>query len=827
MYKNSIIPIRIFIALLLLVSITNASRLIVLKEVKGRNSKHIIYRIKKRISSRKLLRKLKVDEDSMIKILKEDNKKLVTLGPFPNNKKFALIYFEIKKLFPNAIAISSLPVNKPKIENVAKKELLYENVEIKKDSNDWILWIAIFALAITGILALFFSSLQLSKITKQHKIMRKRQEEMERKQHELFSNMGENIYSMSKEVIENTQKVISNIGDEVAQELKQVVETESKILYTANNLLEFLQIKAKKIKVEHKQFKINNMLDDIVGSFVEKYPHMDFELVLDIEHQIPIYVIGDFTNSVTILRNLIEHQFSVMKQGELVVSISLSKEYQDGLALHIKITPYGIINDTVDAKDYFLPELISNESENSRIGLFVAYELVHLLNGNITVHNLEGGGVEVELYIPIEETKDKKQKYQLPDKRYMQKSIYIVNRHYHASLAQQNLFTYFKYKVTVDSAEHFLDNKPNLSDYDIVLIDDELIYQGFDRYIQMLRDKYNIKIVSLLNILKKDKINPYSINVDKKEKKPFTQEHVLELIKSLYNNNNNIETNIDTTKEYFQRNFIADVTELPFITVENLASFAGIKVLIVEDNEINQKMITAVLNRAGILTDIASNGEEAIEIIKDKGINYYDLVLMDINMPIMDGFIATKRIREMEGSEKLPIVSLSALVLDHEIERMKECGMDAFIPKPINIGKLYKIFEIFIVKQKNKKQHIKANELKIANIDGLDIKRGLSNSNGNIILYKEILKEFLEVYGSSDNAMTTLYKQEKFDAIKQLSLDIMGITGTIGANELYRTINEIYKLFLYNKLSLLPMFLKEYSRELKKVEKGIKQFLST
>jgi len=820
MYKILLTSIRTFIILLLLSGIIDAGRLIILEEIDNQDSKTILQNIKTKISSNELLKKFKLTEDKILKISTDDKNRLVILGPLPDNKKFALIYFEIKKIFPNAIAISSLAINEPKI----KKEIIYKDIEIQKDnSEDWLLWIALFALAITGILALFFSSLQLNKITKQHKVMLRRQKEMERKQHELFSNMGKNIYSMSKEVIENTQKVISNIGEKVPKELKQVVDTENKILYTANNLLEFLQIKAKKIKIEHKKFKINNMLDDIVGSFVDKYPNMDLELILDIEHQVPIYAIGDFTNSVTILRNLIEHQFSVIQKGELVVSIFLYKEYQDGLALQIKITPYGVINDTVDAKDYFLPDLISNESENSsRIGLFVAYELIHLLNGDIIVTNLKDGGVGIELYIPIELTKDEKQKYKLPSRKYMYKSIYIVNKHYYASLAQKNLFSYFKYKVTIDSAENFLDNKPNLSDYDIVLIDNDLIYHGFDTYVQMLKDKYDVKMVNLLNILKGDKLNPYSINFDKRVKKPLTQEHVLQLIKSLYSDDTNIQSDEEHTNQKFKRDFIADIAELPFITVEDLADFSNTKVLIVE----NQKMITTVLNRAGILTDIASNGEEAIEIIKNKGINYYDLILMDINMPIMDGFTATKKIREMEGAERLPIISLTALVLDHEIERMRKSGMDAFLPKPINIGKLYKVFEIFIGKQSHKKQNTKINELQISDIDGLDIKRGLSNSNSNIILYKEILKEFIEVYGGSDNAMMTLYKQKKFDALKQLSLDLMGITGTIGAKELYKTANEIYKLFLYNKLSLLPIFLRDYSRELKKVEKGIKQLLS-
>ena len=453
--------------------------------------------------------------------------------------------------------------------------------------------------------------------------------------------------------------------------------------------------------------------------------------------------------------------------------------------------------------------------------------MVHLLDGDITVQSLPEGGVAIELSIPIESVKEERRKYRLPSKKYTQKSVYITNRYYHASLAQKNLFSYFRHKVNIDSAENFLKNKPNLSEYDIVLIDEDLIYQGFDIYAQLLRDKYGVKIVSLSNILQGDKINPYSLKFDKRAKKPLNQEHVFLLIKSLYADEINVEIGIEKTEKNFKRDFIADIKALPYVTVEDLADFSKTKVLIVEDNEINQRMITTVLNRAGILTDIASNGEEAIEVIKTKGADYYDLVLMDINMPIMDGFTATEKIREIEGTQKLPIVSLTALVLEHEIEKMKESGMDAFLPKPINIGKLYNVFEIFIGKHGDRKQNIKVNKLQTTSIDGLDIESGLLHSDGNMILYKEVLKEFLEVYGTSDKAMEALYEQQRLEALKQLSLDIMGLAGTIGAKELYRAANEIYKLFLYNKLSLLPNFVRDYSYEIKKVRKGIEQFLSS
>lgn len=802
---------------------THIEKLIILDYLENPDrAQELIKKAEKTIVSDTILSKMNIPKQKMPKVIKEGKEYIVVFGPFPNNKKLAILYFRIKKLFPNAILVSLIASSNT---NQVENHVVYSN-ENNSPNEDWTLWIALFALALTGVLALFFSSLQINRIMRQNNIMRKRQEEMESKQHELFSKLGENIYTMSRNIIKNTHKVISDIGDEKAPpELKEMVITENRILNTTNNLLEFLKIKAKKIKIDHKQFKINNMLDDVVGSFVGKFPQEDLELVLDIDHALPIYAVGDFTNIVNVLRNLLEHQFAIMERGEVVLHISMEKN-QENNKLKILIMPYGVIREeNINLENYFIPDTLSDSSKFNTLGLFVAYELVGLMNGEISAKKREDGVTFLDLSIPVDVIKEERRKYRLPSKSYTQKSVYITNRHYHASLAQKNLFEYFKHKVTIDSADKFIKERPNLSEYDIILIDSDLIYPGFDTYIEMLRDKYNVKTVCMQNILQGISPSIYSYLFNKCVKKPFNQEYVFRLILSLYSKEIKEEFGEDKIDKDFKRDFISHVEERIGIKVDDLKNFSGIKVLVVEDNEINQKMISTVLQRAGIYVDIASNGEEAIKILKNKGSSYYDIVLMDINMPIMDGFTATRKIRELKNMQKLPIVSLTALVLEHEIEKMKECGMDAFLPKPINVGKLYTILDKFVGRAGDEKSRARRSESSSEKIDGLDINTGLNMSGGNPIFYKEVLREFLAVYGESANAAKNLYQQHKLEAIKQLMLDVMGLSGTIGAKDLYTTANEVYKLFLYNKLSLLPEFIDNYTKEMDRVKRAIETYL--
>ncbi len=824
---------RVVLLFIFLVTIgaayTSDIKIIIIGESKDiKSAKLLEEKAYKKILSDPILSKMNISREKMPRIFNELDDYIVVFGPFKSSDQLKIIFKEIKKLFPNAIIFSL------SLSSSIKKEIVYKTIDSNVKEEDWGLWIGMFSLAIVGIFGLFLSSLQIRRIIKQNRVIRQRQEEMERRQHELFSHMGENIYSMSKDVIKNTKKAISDIGDEEApQELKEVVKTENRILDTTNNLLEFLKIKAKKIHIEHKKFKINNMLDEMVSYFIGKYPNKDVELVLDINKALPIYAIGDFNNTVNILRNLVAHQFDLMIEGVVVLSISVHKTYEETFEMHIKITPYGKIKEeNIIGENYFIPNIINEEGVDdakNRINLFVAYELVSLMKGDITADRLSKGGAIIDLTIPIEIVQENSRKYRLPSKKYTQKKVYIVNHYYQVSLAQSKLFEYFKHKVTIDTEEYFLHEKPNLSEYDIVLIDNRINYQGFDNYIQMLKDKYNVKTVCMYNILNGISNNLNTDMFSKCIMKPLNQEHVFLLIKNLYSKEiqKDIRDN-DSNKKYI-RDFITNIEEKHNIDIDALSTFAGSRVLIVEDNEINQKMISTILDKAGIYSDIASNGEEAIDKIRENGANYYDLVLMDINMPIMDGFTATKKIRAIEGTERLPIVSLTALVLEHEIEMMKEVGIDAFLPKPINVGKIYTIFELFLEKNKKDKHFQKSTEetLDREELDGLDIEVGLKMSGDNPIFYKEILKEFLDVYGESGKVAKTLYEQQRLEAIKQLALDIMGLAGSIGAKDLYRAANEIYKLYLYNKLSLLPGFLKKYNEEIEKVKRSIEKYLQS
>jgi response regulator RpfG family c-di-GMP phosphodiesterase len=205
----------------------------------------------------------------------------------------------------------------------------------------------------------------------------------------------------------------------------------------------------------------------------------------------------------------------------------------------------------------------------------------------------------------------------------------------------------------------------------------------------------------------------------------------------------------------------------------------------------------------------------------------FDLVLMDINMPVMDGFAATQAIREEKKFDTLPIVAFTALVLDSEIQKMFDSGMNAFLAKPLNIGKLYTALAMYLLDMPNKYNNENSSVVNTYDLPGLNIRVGIRHSNNSEAFYLEILKEFIEAYGQSNEVFSNLVDEHRYEQLKMLCLDMKGLSGTIGAEDMNAKIEEIQKLLLYNKHDLLHNYIDIYKQELLKLGKSIHLYIQT
>jgi len=244
--------------------------------------------------------------------------------------------------------------------------------------------------------------------------------------------------------------------------------------------------------------------------------------------------------------------------------------------------------------------------------------------------------------------------------------------------------------------------------------------------------------------------------------------------------------------------------------------------LIVEDDVINQKVLSNILKVSGIDITIANNGREAVNTVKES-MDRFDMVLMDINMPIMDGYVATQMIRLESEFDDLPIVAFTALALESERQKIFNSGMNAYLTKPINIGKLYTVFRMYMPLAKDQTDVVGSKS--IASTNTLDIEKGIGYANNNEGFYMEILHEFLDAYGESAGLFEKLVHEHRYEQVKMLCLDMKGLTGTIGAREMFELISKIHQKVLYHQEEMLPEYIDAYRKELTKLTDVIRAYL--
>jgi len=712
--------------------------------------------------------------------------------------------------------------------------LYAQNIYQIESSTLW-MWVALFALGIIGVLILYLSSRQMNKIEKMHQDMVSKQKEIEHKQSVFLSSITENIH----EIVEHTYKEVTVQHKECLPQ--EIIEKEEQLLTVTNDLIEFLRLKSKKVKIIHEKLNLNNVLNEAAGSACSKFYGSKVDLIFDIDKNIPRYLIGDALHLEKSLHNLLEYVLSTVKEGEVSLAISMFGNYQEDIELQFRLNDNGDGLDKEALEKLFTPIYDEETKKYSGLGLFVAKELIGLMDGEISVHSKVGKGTTFTVTLPFKMVDpSNKRNYHLPEKALTAKRVFIVDNNYNSALAIKKMFAYFKHDVKLMEKEHFLRHKVDLSIYDIVVLDIDIFrHKKIYNYLEQVKAKKHIKVISLDTLLRDPKQKQHYPLIDKGLNKPLSQERVFELIVGLYEKEKktvkkpSVTLPKENTVTEESLTHTGEIREAKGISQRSFSDFSGKSILIVEDDTINQKVLANILKFSGMEVTFADNGRIAVNTLKERD-ELFDIVLMDINMPVMDGYTATEEIRKDARFDTMPIVAFTALALENEREKIFKCGMNAYLTKPLNIGKLYTVFQMYLLDKKGVKVSERVSvepsrseqPIKI-DLNVLDIQRGLSHTNGNSGFYMEILTEFEDAYGQSAQTFATLVKEHRYEQIKMLCIDMKGLCGTIGATEMFKLIVEIHQHILYKKESLLENYVEPYAQSLERLKREIARYLTS
>jgi len=651
-------------------------------------------------------------------------------------------------------------------------------------------------------------------------------EEATRAKSDFLANMSHEIRTPLNAIIGFAHLALQTELNPRQRDYIQKIQNGSKaLLGVINDILDFSKIEAGKLGMESIEFSLEDVLETVTNLVGIKAQEKGLEVIYNIDPDIPHSLMGDPIRLGQILLNLTNNAVKFTKKGEIVLGCALLGEDADEahLEFYVQDTGIGLTNTQQDTLFQAFSQADATTTRKyggTGLGLFISRSLVEMMNGHIRVESEYGRGATFIFTVRLKRIGSQTITSCFAAADIREKKVLVVDDNYIARTVMEKMLKGMSFNVIqAGSAEAGLAAlemaRKQGEPFDLVLMDWQM--PGMDGLQASEKIKTDLagKIPSVImvsayareELVQKTK----RLGLDGYLIKPVSPSLLSDSIMAALG------------KKMNSRAFQPHKEQLP-----SVAEIRGAKLLVAEDNKVNQQVARGILENNGFVVDLADNGVLALEAVQKSG---YDAVLMDINMPEMDGYAVTRKIRQLPGFRDLPIIAMTANAMAGDREKALAAGMNDHVAKPIDVRELLNALRTWI--KPASKKFFQPSPLANKRIDtgalfqdwgplpGINIQEGLDRLTGDSLLYRDLLIKFAGNQADTADKIQQALDANDMETAQRLVHTVKGVSGNISATFVFESATRLGNALKSKDMQTVMALMPDFSARLSDVVQGI------